>query len=95
MLRRFSLLSLVCGLITCLGSFSVAQDEAKMPLSVKPEVQTAEWAKAWWMPRHEEKLKEKEKLGTVDLLWIGDSITHGVLGKILRKTQATQHRLQR
>jgi len=54
-----------------------AQDAAKLPLSVKPEVQTAEWAKAWWMPRHQEKLQEKEKLGSVDLLWIGDSITHG------------------
>ena len=55
----------------------MAEDEKKAPLSVTPEVQTAEWAKAWWMPRHEEKLKEKEKLGTVNLLWIGDSITHG------------------
>lgn len=78
MLRRFSLLSLVCALFSCFGTLSLeAQDEAKMPLSVKPEVQTAEWAKAWWMPRHQEKLKEKEKLGEVDLLWIGDSITHG------------------
>lgn len=47
------------------------------PLALTPEVQTAEWAKAWWMPRHEQKLKEKEGLKQVDLLWIGDSITHG------------------
>ncbi len=45
--------------------------------ALKPEVQTAEWAKSWWMPRHEEKLAEREKMGQVDLLMIGDSITHG------------------
>lgn len=78
MLRQVSFMSILCMCFSCLSPISLlAQDEANLPLSVKPEVQTAEWAKAWWMPRHEEKLKEKEKLGTVDLLWIGDSITHG------------------
>lgn len=42
-----------------------------------PEVQTAKWAVPWWMPRHEQKLAERKKMGEVDLLWIGDSITHG------------------
>ncbi len=54
--------------------FAVGQDK---PLSLTPEVQTAAWAKDWWMPRHEQKLKEKDSLEQVDLLWIGDSITHG------------------
>ena len=47
------------------------------PLSIVPEIQDAEWAVKWWMPRHEEKLAEKEKMEKVDLLMIGDSITHG------------------
>jgi len=78
MLRQFGL-STIAFLLSTFMTFPslMAEDEKKAPLSVTPEVQTAEWAKAWWMPRHEEKLKEKEKLGTVNLLWIGDSITHG------------------
>ncbi len=45
--------------------------------ALQPEVQTADWAKAWWNDRHEAKLKEKDSLERVDLLMIGDSITHG------------------
>lgn len=48
-----------------------------VPKALQPEVQTAEWAVKWWMPRHEQKLKEKAAMDTVDLLMIGDSITHG------------------
>ena len=53
---------------------------AETPLAIKavtPEVQTAEWAVRWWMPRHEQKLADLEHQETVDLLFIGDSITHG------------------
>jgi acetyl esterase/lipase/lysophospholipase L1-like esterase len=54
-----------------------AVDEASV-LALSPEPQTAEWSKSWWMPRHEQKLAEAQKLkGQVDLLFIGDSITHG------------------
>ncbi|HEY3324083.1 MAG TPA: platelet-activating factor acetylhydrolase IB subunit [Planctomycetota bacterium] len=46
--------------------------------STTPEPQKDAWAQKWWMPRHEQKLAEVKKLqGKVDLLWIGDSITHG------------------
>lgn len=34
------------------------------------------WAIEWWMPRHEEKLTEKGRK-TADVLFLGDSITHG------------------
>ena len=44
--------------------------------ALKPEVQTAKWAVKWWMPRHEQKLAAMKKQGRVDLLMIGDSITH-------------------
>ena len=50
-----------------------AQDETDFaPLSITPIVQEG----AWWMPRHEAKLKRMRE-GNVDLLMIGDSITHG------------------
>ncbi len=63
-------------LFVCLPTEGVAQDTAAHIKALQPEVQTAEWAVKWWMPRHEEKLKELGELKTVDLLMIGDSITH-------------------
>jgi len=58
---------------------AVAQEPAtqELPKAVQPEVQTAEWAVKWWLPRHEQKLKDLSEQETVDLLMIGDSITHG------------------
>ncbi|MFC1766419.1 GDSL-type esterase/lipase family protein [Planctomycetota bacterium] len=45
--------------------------------ALTPEVQTADWAQSWWMPRHEEKLAFVKQYGKqVKLLFIGDSITH-------------------
>ena len=53
---------------------ALAKEDAK--LSTTPVAQTAKWAVKWWMPRHEAKLKEKEALGDVQLVFLGDSITH-------------------
>jgi enterochelin esterase family protein len=51
--------------------------EAKpAPLAITPGVQTEDWAVEWWMPRHEQKLIEKDEMKKVDLLLVGDSITH-------------------
>ncbi len=66
----------VAALLIPLLAVAVAAEEKK-PLSVVPAVQTAKWAVKWWMPRHKEKLAEKEKMERVDLVFIGDSITHG------------------
>jgi len=63
-----SLLLLLTFMMSC-----VAQEQ---PLSVKPVVQDAKWAVKWWMPRHKEKLALKDKMGQVDLVFLGDSITH-------------------
>jgi len=60
-------------LILFMLSSVTAQEQ---PLSVKPVVQDAKWAQKWWMPRHKEKLAKKEKMGKVDLVFLGDSITH-------------------
>ena len=46
-------------------------------LAIMPDVQTAKWAVKWWMPRHKAKLAERKSMKQVDLLMVGDSITHG------------------
>jgi len=46
----------------------------QLPLTAEPL--TANWALGWWMPRHEEKLQQAAQ-GGVELVLVGDSITHG------------------
>ena len=76
---------LALAMVSMFPNVVMAQDKSpgkpQRKAAVTPEVQTAEWAKSWWMPRHEAKLKEKESMAKVDMLWIGDSITHGWEGK--------------
>ncbi|MFT7559745.1 MAG: beta-glucosidase [Flavobacteriales bacterium] len=44
--------------------------------ALSPVVQNADWAVEWWQPRHEQKLTAA-LTSDIDLLMIGDSITHG------------------
>jgi len=44
-------------------------------LSLQPAPQPA--SSGWWMPRHEQKLNERKTAEQIELLMIGDSITHG------------------
>lgn len=61
-----------------LGGAACGATQEKTIPALSPEVQTAAWAQSWWMPRHEQKLAEaQQRKGAVDLLFIGDSITHG------------------
>jgi len=54
-----------------------ATEATRIP-ALSPEQQTAAWAQSWWVPRHEQKLAEaRQRKGAVDLLFVGDSITHG------------------
>lgn len=56
-------------------SISISLGATEVP-ALTPEVQTAEWAQSWWMPRHEEKLAEVRQLkDKVQLMFLGDSIT--------------------
>ncbi|MBB3210088.1 beta-glucosidase [Rhodopirellula rubra] len=64
-------------LIVGAWSGAVAQETAVAVPALTPEVQTAEWAVQWWGSRHEQKLKELAEMQKVDLLMVGDSITHG------------------
>jgi lysophospholipase L1-like esterase len=62
-----------------LATWSVAsagEDVQPVP-ALKAEIQTAEWAQSWWMPRHKEKLAERKSRQHIDLIMIGDSIIHG------------------
>ena len=75
--KRFAIM-MACSLLL-MGSLqlrhSYAQQDQEI-LALKPEVQTAKWAQQWWMPRHKQKLADLKKQKRVDLLFIGDSITH-------------------
>jgi beta-glucosidase len=67
-------------LIVCFSAFTLAV-AAENPCDVKigsnKAVTPADRAnQAWWMPRHNDIL-ERIKQGNVDILMIGDSITHG------------------
>jgi len=44
--------------------------------ALSPEPLQEEWAVEWWMPRHEQKLVEEGR-ESAELLFLGDSITHG------------------
>ena len=68
-------------LMVCLIFSYCLTAQAEKPKAITPEVQTASWAVKWWGPRHEQKLKELKRREKVDLLMIGDSITHGWEGK--------------
>ena len=81
-------------LATCSVAFG-AEDVQTIP-ALKAEIQTAEWAKAWWMPRHKEKLATLKSQEHVDLIMIGDSITHGWEGggrKVWDQYYARRHAL--
>ncbi len=75
MRRHWILCSIAIALFA--GQVAWAQAPATEMKSVQPEVQSADWAKNWWGKRHEEKLAEKKERGQIDVVMIGDSITHG------------------
>ncbi len=63
---------LLCLVLLCTSCTALKEQ----PLSVLPEAQSEVWAVKWWHPRHEEKIALKEKMDKVDLVFLGDSITH-------------------
>jgi beta-glucosidase len=73
-LLNILLLGFVC--TSCSLSPTPTPTPKTEPLSIQAQTQTAEWSKKWWMPRHKEKLAQKKELGKVDLVLLGDSITH-------------------
>jgi len=77
--------------VAALSLSAAAQDQPEIP-ALMPAVQNGDW----WMPRHEQKLAEKEQAEKIDLVWIGDSITHGWEGtgkKIWDEKFAPRHSL--
>lgn len=55
----------------------------KLPESVTPQAQTAEYVDEWWILRHQDKLNElKLRKSDIDLLMVGDSITQGWEDKV-------------
>ena len=67
-------------------------------VSVTPDMLNEWWSIDWWLPRHEQKLKDKQAIldnkGKVDLVFIGDSITQGWEGEgadVWQKYYAKRH----
>lgn len=84
-MKRVSLRSILIVIVLvaiCAGCASNQQSQlftevaAKSHRAVTPAQQTAGWAVNWWMPRFDTN-NERLAEGNIDLLWIGDSITHG------------------
>ena len=75
-LLGLSLLLSGCAKNTYQSETDVVVPESDLITAITPAVQGHEWAKNWWLPRHESKLKRINE-GDVALLMIGDSITHG------------------
>ena len=80
--RWWCIAVMVFVVLPCQGmALDAKSKQETKPKAVTPEVQTAKWAVKWWGPRHEQKLKDLKAQKKVDLLMIGDSITHGWEGK--------------
>lgn len=86
MLRTTLLAALLLSLVSACSASRESSDELSQapadssaegtPPALSPGVLDEEWARSWWIPRHEQKLaasREQE----VDLLFLGDSITQG------------------
>ncbi len=56
-----------------MGPQALAEDK---PAAITPAKLNESWAVEWWEPRHEEKLEEARQRD-IDVVMIGDSITHG------------------
>jgi len=59
-------------LLTCAES-QVATEEIAATI---PKAQDADWTLPWWTKRHREKIAEAKGAERMDLLMVGDSITH-------------------
>ena len=58
-------------------SQEVADDSLGKKLRATSSIMAdAEWSKKWWLPRHKSKIIEKNNMPSVDLVFLGDSITH-------------------
>jgi beta-glucosidase len=68
----------VLAIVAIIVSVAHAQEkveETKTFETVVPAAQTADWTREWWGPRHNQKVARIQQ-GNVELLMIGDSITH-------------------
>ena len=74
---RSALLALVAltGVIGCSGAPPQAISPSPTELATIPAPLEESWAIEWWIPRHIEKLAARHP--GIDLVLIGDSITHG------------------
>lgn len=64
---------------TFTGCSVKTQESNLLPTQIRattPVMQDAKWAQKWWLPRHKSKIIEKNNMASVNLIFLGDSITH-------------------
>lgn len=76
MFSQIRYLPFLCALLLANGCDPASFLAQKTPPSVVPTPQTSEWAEDWWLPRHQTKKAQLDKQA-IDLVFLGDSITHG------------------
>jgi len=79
--NKFGLLALCLAVIVLTGCLETQSRDLygladKTHSAVMPAEQRETWEVEWWMPRHEQVLTQVAQ-GNVDLIMVGDSITHG------------------
>lgn len=88
MLLRSILPALALAGVPCAAQLTAAPETAPsaVEIATTPCVQNADWA-AWWPHRHADKLTERDKIVSenrqLQLVFVGDSITHGWEGKAM------------
>ena len=66
---------LLCPLVTSASDSGLGDPLKNTTRSTTPVKQNKKEAR-WWVRRHKEQLAQKEQLGDVQLVFLGDSITH-------------------
>lgn len=67
----------IIGIVSSGVNAASSQANLELPQSMSPQPLSENFAKSWWIPRHKEKLVEvKSRAQQIDLVFIGDSITH-------------------
>lgn len=74
---RYRFRAAALGLLMASGSLASQALAEDRPAAITPGMLDETWAVEWWEPRHEQKLQEAREREGIELVMIGDSITHG------------------
>ncbi|MDD7983943.1 GDSL-type esterase/lipase family protein [Lentisphaera marina] len=76
MKKHIFILTFLLFSLNCFASNSALGEPVKNTTRASTAVKQNKKAARWWLRRHQEKLTQKEQLGDVQVVFLGDSITH-------------------